>query len=241
MTPERQIETLSDPVTLASRIAHWMTDLARAKTDRFAVALSGGSTPKTLYQVLAGPQFLKAFPWERTHWFWGDERFVPHSDPESNFRMASEAMLSHAPVPVGNIHPIPTVGVTPEESAAQYETTLRHYYGADYLTASRPLFDVMLLGLGEDGHTASLFPGSKALNERNHWTAVSALKGQARITLTYPALESSAQTAFLVSGAAKRDILKRVLDGDPSLPAARLRPQGALHVFADRDAMGCAA
>ena len=240
MTPKPQIETLSNPSALAHRVAHWMTELARAKSERFAVALSGGSTPKLLYRTLAGPDFLNAFPWERAHWFWGDERFVPHSDPQSNFRMASEAMLSHAPVPAGNIHPIPTVGVTPEESSVQYETTLRHFYGADYLTSSRLLFDVMLLGLGEDGHTASLFPGSAALNERARWTAVSALNGQPRITLTYPALESSAQTAFLVSGAAKHDVLRRALDGDAALPAARLRPQGTLHVFADRDAMGCA-
>ncbi|MEI9929117.1 MAG: 6-phosphogluconolactonase [Rhizomicrobium sp.] len=240
MSAKPYIEVLSDSDALANRAAEWMTELACVKGGSFAVALSGGSTPKTLYELLASQGFLSRFPWDRVHWFWGDERFVPHNDPQSNFGMAAEAMLSHAPVPPENIHPIPTVGVTPEEAAARYEETLRNFYAADYLIESRPLFDVMLLGLGEDGHTASLFPGSAALEQRDRWTAVSVLSGQPRITLTYPALESSMNTAFLVSGADKRDILKRLLDGDLSFPAARLCPQGTLHVFADRAVMGCA-
>lgn len=234
-------EVLRDPAALAHRVAQWMTDLAQAKQDTFGVALSGGSTPRLLYQMLAKAPFLEAFPWQRVHWFWGDERFVPHSDPESNFRMTSEAMLAHAPVPLDQIHPIPTVGVTPEESARAYARELKAFYDADFLTSTRVLFDVVLLGLGEDGHTASLFPGSPVLDERNGWAAVVDKGGQTRITLTYPVLESCAHAAFLVSGASKRAILARVREGDAALPASRFRPQGDLHFFTDSEAAGCAA
>jgi 6-phosphogluconolactonase len=234
------LEVLADPTALAEFAARWMTDIAVAKTGDVAIALSGGSTPRLLYQTLASPTFLTVFPWQRVHWFWGDERFVPHDDAMSNYRMTSEAMLAHAPVPLTHIHAIPTVGLTPEQAAKDYEEELKTFSGARQLDPARPLFDVMLLGLGEDGHTASLFPGSPALEERNHWTAVSALNGQPRITLTYPALESSANTVFLISGAGKRDILARVRGGDTALPAARLQPQGELYFFTDKDAAGCA-
>jgi len=233
-------EVLSDPAALARRVAHWMTELAQANRDRFAIALSGGSTPKLLYQTLASPPYLDSFPWEQIHWFWGDERFVPHSDAQSNYRMTSEAMLAHAPVPLANIHPILTVGVTPAESAEAYAHELKAFYGADFLNPTRKLFDIILLGLGEDGHTASLFPGSPALKERDRWTAVADKDGQTRITLTYPALESCAHAAFLVSGTSKHDILARVRKGEASIPASHLRPEGDLHFFTDSDAAGCA-
>jgi 6-phosphogluconolactonase len=154
--------------------------------------------------------------------------------------MTSEAMLAHTPVPLDQIHPIPTVGVTPEESAQAYARELKAFYGADFLNAERPLFDVVLLGLGEDGHTASLFPGAPTLEDRDRWVAVADKGGQTRITLTYPVLESCAHAAFLVSGASKRDILARVRKGDAMLPASRLRPQGDLHFFTDSEAAGCA-
>jgi len=229
-----------DAEALAERVARWMTGLALAKDGIFAVALSGGSTPRALYRMLAGPPFLNAFPWDRTHWFWGDERFVPHSDAMSNFRMASEAMLARAPVPPDQIHAVPTVGITPGEAARQYESELQKFYGSQSLLPARPLFDLVLLGLGEDGHTASLVPRSPALNERAHWTAVTEMASQTRITLTYPALESCAHAAFLVSGSSKHAILQRVRAGDHDLPAARLSPTGDLHVFADDEAAGCA-
>jgi 6-phosphogluconolactonase len=180
------------------------------------------------------------FPWQRVHWFWGDERFVPHSDAMSNFRMTSESMLSRAPVPLPQIHAIPTAGVTPDEAAKQYECELMSFYGAQALFPARPLFDLVLLGLGEDGHTASLVPGSPALNEHAHWTAVAEMAGQTRITLTYPALKSCAHAAFLVSGGSKRAILRRVRDGEADLPAARFHPAGDLHFFTDAAAAGCA-
>ncbi|HVU22324.1 MAG TPA: 6-phosphogluconolactonase [Rhizomicrobium sp.] len=237
----RAFQVFPDAHALATHVARWLTGLAIAKDGPFAVALSGGTTPRVLYQTLSRPPFLNEFPWPRAHWFWGDERFVPHSDPESNFGMASQAMLSRAPVPLPQIHAIPTAGVTPIEAAARYARELMTFYGSQSLLPSRPLFDLVLLGLGEDGHTASLFPGSPVLNERAHWTAVADKEGQARITLTYPALESCANAAILVSGVSKRAILQRMRAGDLDLPAARYRPQGNLHVFTDREAAGCAA
>jgi 6-phosphogluconolactonase len=169
------------------------------------------------------------------HWFFGDERFVAHDHPDSNFRMVREAMLSKAPVPAENIHPIPCAD-TPEIAALAYERTLRAHYGAVTLEPQRPLFDVALLGLGDDGHTASLFPGTAALAEREHWvTPVIGAMPQPRITLTYPALESTRAAAFLVAGAGKREALRRVWRGD-DLPATRLRPQGKIIWFIDRAA-----
>jgi len=233
-------ETLPTPAALAQHVADWMTELACAKQDRFAIALSGGSTPRLLYQTLAEEPYLDRFPWQRVHWFWGDERFVPHSNPDSNYRMTADAMLSLVPVLHGQIHPIPTVGVTAEEAADAYQSELRAFYGADFLNPTHNLFDIVLLGLGEDGHTASLFPGSPALDESGRWAAVADKGGQTRITLTYPVLESCDHAAFLVSGASKRDILARVRNGDKSLPASRFRPVGDLHFFTDSEAAGCA-
>lgn len=228
-----QFEVLRDPATLALRVARWMTDLARAKKGEFAVALSGGSTPQALYQALASDGLARRFPWALVHWFWGDERLVPHQDPLSNYHMAWAAMLAHVPVPATNIHAIPTEGVSAEESARAYERALREFYGADRLDPARPLFDLVLLGLGVDGHTASLFPQSAALDDREHWAAAVQTHTPARITLTYPALESSAHTAFLVTGTEKRSILRGLLEGRQDLPAARLRPTGELRFFVD--------
>ena len=233
---------LPDPPALARRVAAWILAAAQAKSGRFAVALSGGSTPRRLYETLAGPDFLGAFPWSRSHWFWGDERFVPPDDPLSNYRMVSEAMLALAPIPAANIHPVSTGGLTPQSAAAAYERDLKSFYGTDRLDAARPLFDVTLLGLGPDGHTASLFPGDKTLEERRAWVAaVLGAKAEARITLTYPALESSAAVAFLVEGEAKRPILDRFRRGDPALPASRLNPVGTLSIYADQAAVGTTA
>lgn len=234
MNRRSALVVLPDPQALAQRVARWMTDIACAKKGEFAVALSGGSTPRTLYQLLAG-QFAQQFPWLRVDWFWGDERFVSHDDPQSNYRMAQQAMLSRAPTP--RIHPVPTKG-TAAESAMAYERELKRFYDADHLDPARPLFDLVLLGLGADGHTGSLFPGSPALEERRRWTAAVETQQPERITLTYPALESAAHTAFLVAGTDKRDALRGLLDGDSTLPAARLKPTGDLHIFADKAAVG---
>jgi 6-phosphogluconolactonase len=229
---------LADPEAVARHVADWLLSAAVAGGRPFAVALSGGSTPRRLYEVLSGSPYREAFPWADTHWFWGDERFVPHDSPDSNYRMVREAMLARATVPAANVHPVPTEGLTPQEAALSYQRELERFYGASTLSPDRPLFDVTFLGLGPEGHTASLFPGTAILGERVAWVgAVIGAKSEPRITLTYPALESSRDVAFLVTGAAKRSVLERLLDGDADLPAARLHPvNGRMHLFLDRAA-----
>jgi 6-phosphogluconolactonase len=236
---EASLEILADPEALARRVADWLLAMATARDSAFVVALSGGTTPRRLYEHLAGPPHRDAFPWSRTHWFWGDERFVPHDNALSNYRMVREAMLSRAPIPAANIHAIPTEGMDPEAAASAYERELKSFYGAERLVPGRPLFDVVLLGLGPDGHTASLFPGTIVLEERNRWVAaVVGAKSEPRITLTYPTLESTRQAAFLVAGEDKRTIFNRLRGRVCDLPAARLRPAGTLCLFADIAAAG---
>ena len=228
------IDVSADADGFARRVAAGVVGLALQKDGDFAILLSGGSTPRSVYALLVSSEYRARFPWPRAHWFWSDERFVPHNDARSNFRMAWDAMLSHAPVPRGNIHPVRTEGVTPEEAASAYERELKLFYGADSLDRARPLFEIALLGLGEDGHLASLFPGHKVLKERRRWAAeVIGAAPEARITLTYPILEASQHAAFLVSGAAKAGILRRLRAGDPALPASDFHPIGELCVFAD--------
>jgi 6-phosphogluconolactonase len=232
------IEVLPDPQALAHHVAIWMTKAALASEAAFRVSLSGGSTPKALYQLLASDEFRGRFPWPRVSWYWGDERFVPYDDPESNYRMTREAMLAHAPVPPENIHPVPADG-TPDDAARRYEQTLQKAYGATTFDPQRPLFDITLLGLGPDGHTASLIPGEPVLNERKHWVAaVSHGRPEVRITMTYPAIESSRRVAFLVAGAEKAAIFSAIRTGDSQVPAARVRPVGELFWFVDRAAAG---
>jgi 6-phosphogluconolactonase len=234
-----EIETLPDAEALARRAAEWLTAAMTASTGRFAVALAGGSTPRQLYRLLTEPPWRDRIPWPRVHWFWGDERFVPQDHHDSNFAMVQDALLAHAPIPAECIHPIPTSTATPEQAAGAYEHDLQSWYGGTALSPDRPLFDVTLLGLGADGHLASLFPGSPVLAERKRWTSAVAEAPQPphvpRITLTYPALESSRETVFLVSGGGKRTILSQFLAG-ADIPAARLRPAGRLRLFVDRAA-----
>lgn len=237
---ERADEILvhADPEALARGAADWLCAAAIAATGSFSVCLAGGSTPKRLYELLSGPGTRERFPWQRVHWFWGDERFVPPTDPQSNYAMARAAMLSRAPVPPENVHPMPTEGGSPAESAAAYERALQAFYGASALDPRRPLFDVTLLGLGEDGHTASLFPATSALDERRRWViAVTGAKPEARVSLTFPALNASRNVAFLVAGVAKRAILEKVRRGE-DYPAARVKPILRLLWFVDRAAAG---
>ena len=234
MMDRLEAEVAADAEQLAERAAAWFAEIVQASTGRVAVALSGGSTPRRLYRRLAGLDL----PWQRLHWFWGDERFVAPDDPLSNYRMTREALFDHAPVPAANIHRVPTVDLEPETAAERYESVLRDFYGEQRLRAERPLFDVVLLGLGTDGHTASLFPGTAVLEERQVWVApVLGAKEEPRITLTYPALESSRHVAFLVAGADKRRMLGRLLAGDGEIPAGRLATPRA-RFFADRAATG---
>ena len=231
-----RVEVAKDPEALAQRAAGWITGLAAASRDRFAICLSGGSTPRRLYQLLGESPYRDRLPWDRVHWFWGDERFVPWNHPDSNYGMVHSALFERAPVPPGNIHGIPTNG-TPADAAAAYERVLKSYYGSESLDPTRPLFDIQILGLGPDGHTASLIPGTSVLEERHRWVAqVIGGRPEPRITLTYPALESSRHTAFLVAGADKRETLSRALAGDQALPAARIHPVGELIWFVDKAA-----
>jgi 6-phosphogluconolactonase len=230
------VEVAKDPEALAHRAARWITDLAAASRDRFALCLSGGSTPRRLYQLLAESPYRDTLPWDRVHWFWGDERFVPWDHPDSNYGMVHAALLGRVPAPPGNIQGIPTTG-TPADAAAAYERILKSYYGSESLDPTRPLFHIQILGLGPDGHTASLIPGTSVLDERHRWVAeVISGRPEPRITLTYPTLESSRHTAFLVTGSDKRETLSRALAGDSALPAARIRPVGELIWFTDEAA-----
>jgi 6-phosphogluconolactonase len=229
--------TFENAEALAQGVAEWLCGLAQASDRAFAVCLSGGSTPRRLYELLATPEIAPWFPWSRVHWFWGDERFVPYDHPDSNYGMARDAFLLRVHVPDDNIHAIQTEGLSPEQAAAAYEATLKRFYGANTLAPSQPLFDVTLLGIGEDGHTASLFPGHPALQETQRWVvAVIGAMPEPRITLTYPALDSSRDVAFVVTGRGKRNVAARAQTGDRTMPAGLVRPVGRLHWFTDRAA-----
>jgi 6-phosphogluconolactonase len=204
---------------------------------RCSLVLSGGNTPRTLYALLAS-EFRSQIPWEHVHVFWGDERYVSHQDPQSNFRMASETLLDHVPCPAGNVHPMPTHFPSSDAAARDYERTLRSYFGTDW-----PSFDLVFLGLGEEGHTASLFPGSPALRERKRW--VVSVKAPAdpplRLTLTLPALTAAVNVFVLAAGANKARVLRDVLTGAPDpnthpVSGARLT-HGTLIWWVDREAV----
>jgi 6-phosphogluconolactonase len=233
-----RLEVVGDAETLARRGAAWLLE-AVTGVERAAVAISGGTTPRRLFELLAGEPLLSRFPWRSVDWFWVDERFVPPDDPASNQRMAREAFLSRAPVPAGNVHLVPTVGLAPAEAAQRYERELKAFYEAGRLDPARPLFTAVLLGLGEDGHTASLVPGHPAVAERQRWVAaVLGARPEPRITLTIPALASSRSTAVLVSGAGKAGALRRALAGDPGLPTSAIDAAGAWLWLADEAAAG---
>jgi len=207
---------------------------------RFSVALSGGSTPRALYRLLAEPPFRDAIDWPRVHLFWGDERFVPADHPDSNYRLAREALITRVPIPAENVHPIPTEAADPETAASQYEETLRRCFATPEGVA--PRFDLILLGLGADGHTASLFPESPALDEKQRLVAATFVPklGAWRLTLTPPILRAARHIIFLISGRDKASPLRDVRQGpyDPHrLPAQLARPQeGDLTWLADEAA-----
>jgi 6-phosphogluconolactonase len=204
-----------------------------------AICLTGGSSPKQLYQLLATDAYRSRIPWDRVHWFIGDERFVPADDPRNNMGMARQIFLDRC-APVANIHPIPTDTVDPEEAARSYESELKSFYGANELESGRPLFDVVLMGVGPDGHTASLFPDYPAIEETGRWV-VGVPKAPVepfvpRVTLTLPALSSCREMLFEVSGSDKRAILTRVLAGE-NLPANRAHATGETVWLVDKAAL----
>jgi 6-phosphogluconolactonase len=232
------VEVFANALSLTRAAAEWMTEAALSGSGSFRVSLSGGSTPKALYGLLASDEFRDRFPWARVSWYWGDERFVPLDHPDSNYRMVREAMLDKAPVPPENIHPIPTDG-DPDAAALRYEQILKSAYGGNILDPARPIFDITLLGIGTDGHTASLLPGSSALEEQDRWVvAVPQGRPEVRITMTYPVIASSRRLAFLVAGKEKAPVFNAIRKGDRRLPAARVRPVGDLKWFVDQAVAG---
>jgi 6-phosphogluconolactonase len=199
-------------------------NLAVAARGRFSVALSGGATPRRTYELLAAPPWVDQAPWGRVHVFWGDERCVPLSDPRSNARMAKEAWLDHVTIPGDQIHPL-DCAQDPAATARQYEAELREFFAG-----RPPILDLVLLGLGDNGHTASLFPGTMVLAERERWAAAVYLAeaNLYRVTLTAPMINQAAVVAFLVAGQSKAGVLREVLHGprDPArLPAQLIQPQ----------------
>jgi 6-phosphogluconolactonase len=213
-----RFKVLSDQVALARRVAEWMTLAALAAKAPFRVSLSGGLTPKTLYRLLASDEFSSRFPWPRVFWYWGDERFVPYDHLDSNYRMVRELMLTKVAMPSENGYAIP-IDPSPEDAARRYERILQEAYGGTTLDTARPLFDVTLLGLGADGHTASL----PVLEERQRWmAAVSHGRPGIRITMTYPVIDSSRRAAFLVTGREKAATLRAIRAGSSEAPASRV-------------------
>jgi 6-phosphogluconolactonase len=234
---DKVVEIFDDLEALSDAAARLFTSAATHAIEtngRFTVALSGGGTPRRTYELLAEPRFRDQIQWSHVHVFWGDERCVPPDDVRSNARMARIALLDHIPVPDEQVHPALWMD-DPRGSAADYEAVLRMCF-----EKVLPRFDLILLGMGEDGHTASLFPESPALQETQGWVAAVSSKDPPRITLTYPVLNNASTVAFLVSGSNKADALRKVIEGsagEEPVPASRVHPtRGTLHFLVDRDA-----
>jgi 6-phosphogluconolactonase len=225
---QRELLVVADPAALAKAAADRVMARIDANQARIAICLTGGSSPKQLYALLASETYRSRIPWDRVHWFIGDERFVPPSDLRNNMAMARKIMLD-AFAPPSNIHPIPTDSGSPDESAGRYAHELKSFYGAERLEDVRPLFDMVLMGVGPDGHTASIFPDYPAMGETGRWV-VGVPKANVepfvpRVTLTLPALASCREMLFEVAGSDKHAILTRVLAGE-NLPANRARSNG---------------
>ena len=237
------VEIFKDADELAQQAAQLIltqSQLAVARNNFFTIALSGGSTPKRLYELLADPtqQFRSQLPWDRIHFFWTDERHVPPDHPDSNYRMVFEAMLARAPVPSTNIHRMLGEKANASEAANDYESQLRNFFHPH--AGELPRLDFVLLGLGPDGHTASLFPDSEVLQETQRWVAAPwiAKLNSYRLTMTLPVLNTASTVVFLVSGSEKAEVLREVLEGEPDrFPAQRINPtNGVLSWLVDADA-----
>ena len=227
MSPPAEIRVLNAPQELFQAAAAEFIALAEdAIRDhgRFAVALSGGSTPRGLYSLLAS-EVVPRLPWDKIYAFWGDERHVPPDHPDSNYRMAREALLAKVAIPSENVFRIEAETKDADAAAKSYEETLKRFFGLQ--SGQLPRFDLILLGLGPDGHTASLFPGSAALAETTRLVMANWVEKfkTFRITFTYPVLNSAASVMFLVSGADKSAAVRDVLKGKGDLPAGRVRPE----------------
>ena len=237
--PELHISATTEEASQAN--ARFVADLAQqcaADQGRFTIALSGGSTPRRLYQVLASPPYSKEMEWDRWHVFWSDERCVPPDHNDSNYRMARETLLDCVPVPGSQVHRMRGEGV-PREAAAEYEDSVR-----DVFRGQAPSFELILLGIGNDGHTASLFPGSQALQEQDRLVVdnwVPDLQVH-RITFTLPLINAARVVAFLDTDETKAGVLRQVLEpatGEDTPPAGLVRPSsGIVHWFLTAAAAG---
>ncbi len=210
-----------------------------AENGFFHVALAGGSTPRQLYQLLAHPQFADRVNWQNVHIYFGDERFVPAEHAESNFRMAKEALLDHVPVPSSNVHRIETDTGEPHEVASRYEKLLMA--SLPKTAEGIPQFDLILLGIGPDGHTASLFPGTDILQQRERFVAAVYVKQKStwRISLTFPVIDAARHLMFLVAGEDKSGIIGEILSSckaEPVFPVQMLNPAGEVEFYLDREA-----
>jgi len=244
--PHAEVMVFPDAATVSRRVADEFQRAARAAIDahgRFAVALSGGSTPRAIYSLLATDEKSAdhLLPWDKIHIFFGDERHVPPDHPDSNFRMARETLLGAVPIPPANVHRVRAELDAPS-AAATYEAEIRSVLGGR--PGEVPRFDLILLGLGSDGHTASLFPGSAALAERTALVCATWVErlSSYRITFTFPFLNAAAEVLFVATGSDKAEIVGRVLRGDSSgqtYPAQRVRPDsGRLLWIIDEAAAG---
>jgi 6-phosphogluconolactonase len=233
------IRIYSDLEVLSHAVAKLFAAEARRAVQargRFMVVLAGGSTPRCTYELLAREPFRELVPWQNTHIFWGDERCVPADDLRNNALMSRQALLDHVPVPSEQVHPM-ICDSSPRAAAVEYEALLRGFFAN-----GRPRFDLVLLGLGENGHTASLFPGTSVLEEQQRWVAevYVAEEGLHRLTLTAATINQAAMVVFLVSGHGKAPILRKVLkeaQDSHSIPARLIKPvDGGLLWLVDRDA-----
>ena len=224
----RRVISVSDANALAKAAADRILARIAANRGRVAVCLTGGSSPRQLYRLLATEAYRSRIPWDRVHWFIGDERFVAANSPLNNMGVARRLFLDQC-APASNIHPILTDTGNPNESALRYARELQSFHGAEGLSPERPLFDIVLMGVGPDGHTASLFPGDPALDEAARWVVGVPQAHVApfvpRVTLTLPALGSCREMLFEAAGSDKRAILTRVLAGE-NLPANRAHATG---------------
>lgn len=228
-----------DTKALSASLAEWVNNYIQQvlkKQDRFTFVLSGGSTPKALYALLAESPYKESIPWEKLHFFWGDERAVPFEDSRNNAKMCYDELLDKVPVKAENIH-IMRTDITPQESAAEYEKIVKAYF-----EGSETTFDFVLLGMGDDGHTLSLFPGTEVIHGQDALATSFFLQTQDmyRITLTAPVVNNAACVAFLAAGAGKAEVLKQVLKGEKNVdlyPSQIIQPvKGQLHWFVDEAA-----
>jgi 6-phosphogluconolactonase len=240
-----QLHVTANVDALSTLLADWMVEHivdTLQKQDRYLLVLSGGNTPKKLHALLAAPERKNKIDWKKVHIFWGDDRFVPFNDDRNNAKMAYDTLLDFVDVPAEQIHVMQTENITAEASAEAYEKILHDYFPAGF-DGDATTFDLVLLGMGDDGHCLSLFPGKTAvIHETKKWCASLWLEAQDmyRVTLTHPIVNHSAAVAFMVSGAGKANALHEVLNGayNPDIyPSQIIKPvKGELHWFVDEAA-----